>query len=87
MPARVKKKPALLRETHLLHRDHVPAGYASLAEAADRHGRSINGLRLLARQRQITAVMVRGKIYVALADVARLDEPRPYPPPVAALGI
>jgi hypothetical protein len=62
----------------------VPSGYATLAEAAGQHGRSINGLRLLARQQRIAAVMIRGKIYVALADVARLDEPQPYPPPAAA---
>jgi hypothetical protein len=84
MPNAVRTGPVLLSETLLLHRDQVPAGYASLAEASDRHGRSINGLRLLARQRRITAVMIRGKIYVALADVARLDEPQPYPPPAAA---
>jgi hypothetical protein len=64
--------------------DRVPTGYATLAEAAGQHGRSINGLRLLVRQRRIAAVMIRGKIYVSLTDLAQLDAPHPYPPLIAA---
>jgi hypothetical protein len=63
---------------------HIPEGYAPTAQAGQPFDLSDNAVRLLARRRQIGAVLIRGRLYVSTADLARLHEPQPYPPPRAA---
>lgn len=61
----------------------IPAGYAAIAEAAPRFGMTDNAVRLAARRRRIGALLIRGKVYVKVADLERLFEPQPYPPTAA----
>jgi hypothetical protein len=64
-----------------LYRIPTPDGHLTLQEAALSYRRSLSGLRFLVAQGRVTAVKLRGRIYVPIDDLERLDRPQPIPPP------
>jgi hypothetical protein len=72
-------------ETVSLYRIPTPHGHLPLSEAASTYRRSLSGLRLLVARGHVTAVKIRGRVFVRTADLDRLEQPQPIsPPPHAA---
>ncbi len=60
-----------------MYPESIPAGYAPIAIAAEKHRRSLSGVRLLVSQKRVGAIKLRNRVYVLLADLDRLEQPQP----------